>query len=258
MDVALLTVGDELLSGDTANTNATWLATQLTERGATVARILVVPDDRELLASKVVEYSDLFDATIVTGGLGGTPDDRTMEGVAAAFDRSLVVNERARSDVEERVETVREEFPDIDVDIEAEASIPDGSQPLLNEPGLAPGCVLENVYVLPGIPREMKAMFEKIEERFAGDVRSRTVFTPTPEADLVSDLTAAEERFDVAVGCYPDREVRHNRIKLVGNDTDELAAARDWLGERIETVPAPADENDGERTQSDSSDERGD
>jgi nicotinamide-nucleotide amidase len=239
MDVALLTIGDELLSGDTANTNATWLATQLTERGASVARILVVPDDRELLAQKVDEYSAAFDATIVTGGLGGTPDDVTMEAVAAAFDRSLAVNERARSDVEERVEAVREEYPDIDVDIAAEASIPEGSKPLLNEPGLAPGCVVENVYVLPGIPREMKAMFGKIEERFAGDVRSRVFFTPTPEADLIDDLTAAEERFDVAVGCYPDREVRHNRIKLVGEDDDELDAAREWLKERVETVPAP-------------------
>lgn len=239
MEVALLTIGDELLSGDTANTNATWLATRLTDRGASVARVLVVPDDRELLASKVAEYSEMFDTVIVTGGLGGTPDDVTMEAVAAAFDRSLVVNKRARNDVEQTVEVVREEYPDIDVDITAEASIPDGSQPLLNDPGLAPGCVVENVYVLPGIPQEMKAMFEKIEERFAGDVRSRAFFTPTPEADLIDDLTAAEERFDVAVGCYPDREVQHNRIKLVGNDDDELDAAADWLTERVETVPAP-------------------
>ncbi len=243
MNVALLTIGDELLAGDTENTNATWLAGRLTDRGATVARILVVPDDRELIASKIDDYSERFDATIVTGGLGGTPDDITMDAVAEAFDRPLVVNERAREDVEKTVEAVREEYPDIDVDLDAEASIPDGSQPLLNEPGLAPGCVIENTYVLPGIPEEMKAMFEQIEEEFAGDVRSRTFYTPTPEADLIDDLTATGERFEVSVGCYPDREVRRNRIKLVGENEDELDTAADWLEGRIETVPPVENES---------------
>jgi nicotinamide-nucleotide amidase len=239
MDVALLTIGDELLSGDTENTNATWLAARLTDRGATVARILVVPDDRELIARKVEEYAAAFDAAIVTGGLGGTPDDRTMDAVADAFDRPLAVNERARESVEQRLDAVREHYPDIALDVDAEASIPAGSQPLLNEPGLAPGCVIENVYVLPGIPEEMKAMFESVAEAFGGEVRSRTFYTDTPEAELIPDLSAAEERFSVAVGCYPDREVRHNRIKLVGEDDAELNDAADWLRERIETVPAP-------------------
>jgi molybdenum cofactor synthesis domain-containing protein len=239
MDVALLTVGDELLAGDTQNTNATWLADRLTERGATVARVLVVPDDRALIARKVAEYAEGFDAVVVTGGLGGTPDDRTMDAVADAFDRSLAVDERAREDIERTVEAVREEYPDIELDVDAEASIPTGSQPLLNEPGLAPGCVVGNVYVLPGIPAEMEAMFESVAAAFGGEVRSRVFYTNTPEADLIADLTATEERFDVAVGCYPDREARHNRIKLVGEDSAVLDRAAEWLRARVGTVSAP-------------------
>lgn len=241
MQVALLTIGDELLAGDTENTNATWLATQLTDRGATVVRILVVPDDIDLIARKVAGYAEQFDGVIVTGGLGGTPDDVTMDAVARAFDRPLVVDDRALADVEETVENVREEYPNIDVDAEAEASVPEGSRPLLNTAGLAPGCVLENVYVLPGIPQEMRAMFESVGEEFAGDVRSRVLYTPTPEADLIDDLSAAGERFDVAVGCYPDRDVRRNRIKLVGEDEAELDAAAAWFEERVETVDGPTD-----------------
>ena len=239
MQVALLTIGDELLAGDTANTNATWLARHLTERGATVARILVVPDDIDLIAHTVAEYAESFNAVITTGGLGGTPDDVTMAAVARAFDQSLVVNDRALADVEDTVETIRGEYPDIDIDAAAEASIPEGSRPLLNTAGLAPGCVLDNVYVLPGIPQEMQSMFEQIAEEFAGEVRSRVLYTATPEGDLVADLTTADERFDVAVGCYPDREVRHNRIKLVGEDEDELDAAAAWFTARIETVAEP-------------------
>ena len=239
MEVALLTIGDELLAGDTENSNATWIAGRLADRGATVKRILVVPDDRDLIAQKVAEYAENFDATIVTGGLGGTPDDVTMDAVADAFDRSLAVDDRARADVEKRLEVVREEHPDIALDVDAEASIPDGARALINDPGLAPGCVLENVYVLPGIPEEMRAMFEKVEDEFGGDMDSRVFYTSTPEADMIADLAATEERFSVGVGCYPDRAARHNRIKLVGENGEELDAAREWLAARLETVSAP-------------------
>lgn len=100
MQVALLTVGDELLSGETENTNATWLARQLSDRGVALQRISVVPDDLSVIETHVSEYSTMFDATIVTGGLGRTPDDVTMEAVARAFDRSLEPNDLARTDIE--------------------------------------------------------------------------------------------------------------------------------------------------------------
>lgn len=90
MEVALITVGDELLAGDTVNTNANWLAAELSDRGVAVKRILSVPDDRAVIAECVRAYADAFDAVIVTGGLGGTPDDVTLEAVADAFDRELV------------------------------------------------------------------------------------------------------------------------------------------------------------------------
>lgn len=95
MQIALLTVGDELLSGDTANSNATWLARELTDRGASVARILTLPDDAALIARWTGRWSDRFDAVIVTGGIGGTPDDVTIDGVAAGLDRDLEFHEGA-------------------------------------------------------------------------------------------------------------------------------------------------------------------
>jgi molybdenum cofactor synthesis domain-containing protein len=74
MEVAILTVGDEVLAGDTENTNATWLAGRLTDAGATVTRILTVPDDRAVIRETVETWREAFDAVIVTGGLGGTHD----------------------------------------------------------------------------------------------------------------------------------------------------------------------------------------
>lgn len=155
MEVALITVGDELLAGDTVNTNANWLAAELSDRGVAVKRILSVPDDRAVIAECVRAYADAFDAVIVTGGLGGTPDDVTLEAVADAFDRELVPTDLTREAVERRLAEIRERLPDSDVnvDVEAEAAVPEGSRPLLNDSGLAPGCVVEGVYVMPGIPR---------------------------------------------------------------------------------------------------------
>jgi len=90
MQVAVVTVGDELLAGDTENTNASWLGTRLTERGADVRRVVVVPDDEDAIAAEVSTLADRYDAVVVTGGVGPTHDDVTMDGVAAAFDREMV------------------------------------------------------------------------------------------------------------------------------------------------------------------------
>lgn len=233
MNAALLTIGDELLSGDTANTNATWLGKQLTERGVTVKRMLTVPDETDVIADAVRRYSDAFDAVIVTGGLGGTPDDITIESVAVAFGSDLVENELARADVERHLESIAGKYDELNVDVAAEARLPAGARPLLNRAGMSPGCVLENVYVLPGIPAEMERMFADIADEFEGDVTSRVLYTQEPEANLIDRLDEVRERFGVQVGCYPDRDAGHNRLKIRGSDGGSLDEAETWLTEQI-------------------------
>lgn len=233
MNAALLTVGDELLDGDTTNTNARWLAAELADRGVTTERVLTVPDETDVIAEATRRYSERFDAVVATGGLGGTPDDVTMDGVAAAFDRELVENDLARADVERHLEAIADDYPELNVDVAAEAAIPAGSRPLRNPVGLSPGCVLENVYVLPGIPSEMKGMFERVADEFDGDVDSRYLYTEEPEASLIERLNEVRERFGVRVGCYPDREAGHNRLKVSDSDNEALAAAEAWLRERV-------------------------
>ncbi len=245
METALLTVGDELLSGDTLNTNANWLAAQLTDRGVRVARILSVADDHHEITTHVDEYSELFDRVIVTGGIGGTPDDMTMQAVAAAFDRELVATELTRQSVNQRLAELEARMPDreLAVDRETEAAIPDGSRPLLNETGLAPGCVIENVYVLPGIPGELKAMFNSVATEFNGNRQSTFLYTIEPEANIVPALEAAMDEFAVTVGCYPDREADHNRLKITATDESTLANAADWLLSTINASETPVSRN---------------
>ncbi|MFB6102667.1 MAG: competence/damage-inducible protein A [Haloplanus sp.] len=246
MEVAILTVGDEVLAGDTENTNATWLAGRLTDAGATVTRILTVPDDRAVIAEAVREWHEAFDAVLVTGGLGGTHDDVTVDAIADAFGRDLVVDPAVREDVIETVAAYRDRTPetvaahdiDIDLDVDAWAALPAGSRPLLNPEGLCPGCVIDDVYVFPGVPAEMRALFAAVAEEFGGDVVSTTLYTPQPEGSMVDALAAVRDQFGVTVGSYPSTG-EHNRLKVTGTDADAVAAAAAWLRDRIEVVETP-------------------
>jgi len=242
MEVAILTVGDEVLAGDTENTNATWLADRLTAAGATVVRILTVPDDRVVIRETVERWCEAFDAVVVTGGLGGTHDDVTADAIADAFGRELVVDPAVREDVVETVAAYRERNPDLveahdlDIDVDAWAALPEGSRPLVNPEGLCPGCVLENVYAFPGIPAEMQALFELVAGEFGGDTVSTTLYTPQPEGSMVEALAGVRERFDVTVGSYPSGD-EQNRLKITATDAAEIEDAAAWLRERIDVVP---------------------
>ncbi|WP_436908359.1 competence/damage-inducible protein A [Halosimplex marinum] len=239
MEVALVTVGDELLAGDTENTNATWLARQLTERGATVARMLTVPDDRAVIARWVGDFSEQFDAVVVTGGLGDTPDDVTVEAVADAFGRDLEVQPEVRDRVVEKARRYREENPeyyeqhDFDLDFDETAALPAGARPIQTEESFNPGCVVENVYVFPGFPGELKVMFDAVAGEFGGDAVSASVATSTPEGALRHVLDGVRDRFDVAVGSYPARRGNPGRVKVTGTDPDEVERAIEWVDEQV-------------------------
>ena len=226
MEVALVCVGDELLAGDTVNTNAAWLGERLTERGVDVDRVTVVPDRVAEIARTVNEDRARHDAVVVTGGLGPTHDDRTMAGVAAAVGRSLAPSDA----VFERL-TTEGGYATGDL-ADGTTHIPEGARPLHNPEGVAPGCVVENVYVLPGVPAEMEAMFETVAGEFEGQRRHvGSVTVDEPESALVDRLATLQERFDVTVGSYPGEAVR---VKLESADEPELEAALEWLRANVE------------------------
>ena len=228
MNVALVSVGDELLTGDTVNTNATWLGEKLDERGVDVERITVVPDRVADIARVTTEYAAEYDAAIVTGGVGPTHDDKTLAGVAAAVGRSLETDEAVLEWLTEEGGYSRDGLTD------GTAELPEGSRPLHNTVGVAPGCVVENVYVFPGVPEEMKAMFESVAPEFDGEKRhAEFVVVDEPESALIDRFREIQERFDVKVGSYPGENVR---VKIQGTDEAEVGAALSWLRERSDVA----------------------
>jgi len=142
---SILTIGNELVSGDVPNTNASWLARRLAPLGVAVRLIAVLPDEIDTIAAFVRAEAPRVDFFLVTGGLGGTPDDLTREAIAAAF----------------AVE--QEEVPELAADLRARFSrnpdyaarwalLPSGSRTLANPHGGAPGFTIENVYSRDATP----------------------------------------------------------------------------------------------------------
>lgn len=225
MDVAVVTVGDELLAGETDNTNATWLGRQLTDRGSAVRRMLVVPDDRSVIASAVRSYASDFEAVVVTGGVGPTHDDVTLDGVAEAFEREMVEHEDVVVWFDEHAEYSRQDL------VSGTMELPAGASMIPNDEGVAPGAIVENVYVLPGVPKEMRAMFERIAADFEGTApATAVVHSEAPESSLIDVIREVNERFDVRVGSYPNDGVR---LKLSATDREEVEAAAAWLRQRV-------------------------
>jgi len=226
MNVAVVTVGDELLAGRTTDTNATWLCEQLDDRGVDVERVTTVPDRVSDIARVINEYRAEYDAVIVTGGLGPTHDDLTMEGVAAALGRDLEEHDEALAWL------AADGYSRDDL-VAGTAELPAGARALHNDAGVAPGAALEGVYVLPGVPAEMKAMFETIADEFAGTATYReAIVADEPESALLDRIAELRERFDVSVGSYPGDSVR---IELKGTDETTVADAAAWLRERVES-----------------------
>ncbi len=231
---AIVTIGNELLCGDVENTNGSWLARRLEALGVTPRLIAVLPDDIGQVAAFLRDEAGRADLVIVTGGLGGTPDDITREAVAAAFGVE-------QTEVAEVAAELRARFRRDPEYAARWAQLPTGSRPLANPLGGAPGFRLENVYVLPGLPAEMEAMFETLaDELRAGPAIATWRRTyATRESEIAALLAEATRRSpSVRVGSYPTFGATGPEVEVVlkSTNTDSLQAAVAWLERELERV----------------------
>ena len=230
---AILTIGNELTSGDVADTNGAWLAIRLERLGVRVMILADVPDEIDAVVSFIRREAPQADFVLVTGGLGGTPDDLTREAIAAAFDVGQEV-------VPELADALRGRFTRDPEYAARWAALPIGSEGIENPLGGAPGFVLENVYVLPGLPAEMQAMFDSIEDRFAAGppINAWRRTYRTRESEIVEILVEAGERFPgLLVGSYPTfgADGPHVEVVLKSSDDDQLAAASAFVARELDT-----------------------
>ncbi|MGE5692576.1 MAG: competence/damage-inducible protein A [Candidatus Zixiibacteriota bacterium] len=162
MKAEVITVGNELLSGVTLDTNSAYLSEKLSELGIIVTRRTTVPDEVEPIAEAVEEARRRAGFVIITGGLGPTHDDVTKKALARVLGKPLVLHEEILKKVEERFRWRGEKMPLVN---QNQALLPSGARWFANNHGTAPGILIEEggkrLVALPGVPKEMKGIFEE-------------------------------------------------------------------------------------------------
>ena len=235
----VLTVGNEIVSGDVENTNASWLARRLATLGVAVKLAAAVRDEIDEIAAFLRLESPRAHHVFVTGGLGGTPDDITREAVAEAFGVPC-------EEIGPLADELRGRFAPRGLgDYAARwARIPRGAEPIANPLGGAPGFTLANVWVFPGLPSEMEAMFDAVSDRFRGTpIASWRRSYRTGEGQIVGVLEEATRRHPaVIVGSYPRFLPDGPEVDVVLKSSDEtaLGAAAAWVEGALTRLGDPA------------------
>lgn len=165
MNAAIVTIGDELLIGQVVNTNAAWLGENLGLLGINVIEVLTVGDDEPAIVSALKRATDIGDIVVVSGGLGPTHDDITREAIASFLNVALVLDEEVLAAIQRRFQRRRVAMPERN---KVQAMVPEGFEVLPNRMGTAPGLYHASsnsgtkdtqIFVLPGVPRELKTLF---------------------------------------------------------------------------------------------------
>lgn len=238
MSAAILCIGTELTRGELQNTNATWLAEALTAIGFDVRDIDCVDDDRARIEGALARLTQAHEVVICTGGLGPTTDDITTECAARLAGVELVRDEPSLELIRERLSRFGRQMAASNA---KQADFPRGSRILPNPNGTAPGFELKLnralAYFMPGVPFEMKAMFESFIEPVIAPLLSDRHFQillrtfGMAESEVNDRLAGIEAEFGVTIGyraTLPEIEVK----VLARAESVELAQQRAAQGAR--------------------------
>jgi len=230
---AILLIGNEILSGKVEDENARYLVRQLRDRGVAVGRIEIVPDDLDDIARSVRALSDRFRWVFTSGGVGPTHDDVTLPAIAAAFGRTMVRDPMLEAHMK-RVAGAEVHPRDLRM-----ADIPAGARLEYGAGGGTtwPVVVMENVWILPGVPRIFRRKFDSIHELFSGPpIHARAVYSRQPEGVIADALDAVVAAFpSVEIGSYPHVDALEYKVKITldGRDPTAVDGATATLVERL-------------------------
>ena len=223
---AALIIGTELLSGKIAEANLVVLARTLRPLGVLLRRVVMILDEIDVIAHEVKALSAAHDVVFTSGGVGPTHDDLTIEGVARAFDRGVVIapelDQILRAFYGERLTEGHALM----------ARIPEGARLVSSGTVQWPTVVMHNVWVLPGVPEIFKMKMALVREDLGSDTPflSMAVFTDLDEGQIkeLLDRVVAAHR-DVEIGSYPKWHDPDYKTKLTfdGTEIERVRAARD-------------------------------
>ncbi len=239
MNAQIISVGSELLCGKQCNTNAQYIAQQLKNIGVDVRAQVTVGDsenDIKKATSDALEHSNIV---ILTGGLGPTPDDITKEAVCSLLNIKLKVDEASLERIEKFFARKGEKMAENNI---RQAQLPEGAAAIKNEIGLAPGSILKSgnqcIIMLPGVPSEMKTMFENGVKPFLKSMTGYSAVSKTVNVFSMSESLIAEALSDIMQKKSPTVATYAG-----GDKTDILVSAKaDDIKEAIYEVDSTVEE----------------
>lgn len=232
----IISIGNELLIGDTVNTNASWIGQFLTQQGIEVSRIHTIRDDLNLVRTTIKESMEEADLVITTGGLGPTHDDVTKKAIQDLFDVEMVVHEPTLKFVKEIFEKRNIPFSKSNYE---QAEVPANAEVLFNKQGTAPGLWFEEkgsyLGVLPGVPFEMKQLLQqkilskiealtgKNEKRYSRYILTAGVGESTLSDEIIGDISHFLND-NLSVAYLPSPQGTRIRISGYGRSEEEVHA----------------------------------
>ena len=229
---AALVIGNEILSGKISDTNTPFLARGLFELGIELRRVVVCPDEVDTIAKELTDLRNGHDMVFTSGGVGPTHDDVTIEGVAESFGRPVVQSEGV-------AKLIRHYYGDRTTDAHLRmANMPEGAEMIRSSDAPWPTVVIENVFVLPGVPEIFTLKFSDLRKRLdeGQEFHSEAVFTLSGEGEIASLLENIAKAFPgVMVGSYVKWRAEDYRTKVTfdGNDAEAVAKAADMLVDEL-------------------------
>jgi molybdenum cofactor synthesis domain-containing protein len=225
----IVLIGNEILSGKVTDANAAYLCRELRQLGVDVRRITVIPDEVDLIAASVGEFSRSFDLVFTSGGVGPTHDDVTIEGVARAFGTRAVRHP-------DLVRLLDGFYNGVLTEARLRmAEVPDGAELYWAGSLRFPAVVMGNVHVLPGVPEIFRQKFEALKERFReSPFHLCCVFVSIGESILADHLNAVLLGHpELMLGSYPEFSNTEYKVKVTLESKDKVyldRAVEDLLG----------------------------
>lgn len=244
MNADIITIGDEILIGQTIDTNSAWLGALLQKEGIDVNQISSIRDTEEHITTALNEASERSKIVLITGGLGPTQDDVTKQTLAKYFDSDMVRNQEVLGMIENYFESRGREMLEVN---RQQADVPEVCEVIINQNGTAPGMWFEKdgvVFVsMPGVPYEMKGLMrdsvmDKLKSRFKlPELYHRTVLTigvgESYLAEMIRDWESSLRKEGLFLAYLPSPGI----VKLRISAKDKVGAKK-LVDEKIESLKA--------------------
>ncbi|MFC1666717.1 competence/damage-inducible protein A [Candidatus Omnitrophota bacterium] len=243
ISASVICIGNEILLGHITNTNAEYISRNLSSAGIRTTRHISIPDEPEIIISSIRAALNNSSIVILTGGLGPTVDDLTLECIARALDKKLIFQDKVAKHIKAHFKKRKLKMPKNNL---RQALVPEGAKPILNNIGTAPGLLIplykKALIAVPGVPFEIYPMLKRtiipfLKKNFQTGkiVKSRLIrITGLPESSVnekIKDILKIKG--NVQMGIYPHPGEINVKITLTEQNRHKINSTIDNIEKRI-------------------------